>query len=247
MPSWSLKNGGGSSADWFLNQLAVARLVLPDAQLDTIIGEEFGGTITSEVADQVGTASADDAVITGGVVTLSVGDAIVATSSARLQLTGSTTHVRDLSLVPWFLAALVKVTQPLDVTQLGQTRADAVALWADVGNYVALGIQGAASGGSTVQWVGSVDVGGSLFTVLGPNLDPAEAPVWHLFQSWPKAGRVHFAIDGQEFLTSIDAANLPALPGLLSPTVARFATGDPALVNYDKIAVFVASPTVGDP
>jgi hypothetical protein len=247
MPAWPLLNGGsGGTADWFLNQLAVARLVLPDAGLDTIIGADFGETITTEIADVVGTASVDAADnVSGGAITMSVGDNVAALSSARLQLTGAGSHVKDISLTPWFLAALVKITQPLDVAQLAETRADAVALWTDADNWIAIGILGNASGGSTVRWVGSTDKAASVTTTLGPNLDPEEGGLWHLFQAWPAADGVHFAIDGQEFLATIPLADLPAFAGMLSPTVQRTAVGDPALVTYDKIAVFVASPTVG--
>jgi hypothetical protein len=246
MPAWSLKNGSGN-AEWFLNQLAVARLVLPDAGLDTIIGEDFGDTITTEVADVLGTADASSAPENGGAVLLSVGDNVETDSSARLQLTGGPTHVKDLQLKPWFMSALVKITQPLDVPQLADTRADMVALWVNADNWVAIGILGGASGGSTARWVGSVSNGVGISTALGPNLDPEEAPVWHLFQAWIKDGAVHYAIDGQEFLTTVDASNVPGFPATLSPTVRRSATGDPALVTYEKIAVFVASPTVGGP
>lgn len=247
MPAWSLLNGGtGGTADWFLNQLAVARRVLPDAGFDTIIGQDFGDTITTEISDAVGTVAADPADnVSGGAVLLSVGDNVATLSEARLQLTGAGSHVKDLSLTPWFMAALVKITQPLDGAQLAQTRADAVALWTDADNWVALGILGNASGGSTTKWVGSTDNGASITTTLGPDLDPDEAAVWHLFQAWPASDGVHFAIDGAEFLSTIPLADLPPFAGMLSPTVQRTAVGDPALVTYDKIAVFVASPTVG--
>lgn len=249
MPAWALKTaGGGGNADWFLNQLAIARATLPDAGFDTIIGSDFGETITSELADVSGVADAspfDN--VNGGVVVVEVGDNVTAPSSARLQLTGAGSHVQSLAGVPWFMAALVKYVAPLDTTQLGQTRADMVALWADVDNWVAMGVL-ASSGGSVTNWVGSVDNGGTIQTSIGPALDGEESPVWHLHQAWiDPDGNLHFAIDGQEFNNTIAAANVPGNFAMLSPTVQRFAVGDAAAVLWDKIAVFVKSPTVGDP
>ena len=249
MPAWALKAAAGGTADWFLQRLAVARVIRPEVGFDTIIGDDFGGSILSELTDVVGTADATPSSNdSAGVVTLSVGDNVEALSTGRLALTGAGSHVKVLSSTPWYMAALVKITQPLDVTQLGDTRVDAVNLWGDSANWVAIGILGNASGGSVTNWVGSVDNGGTITTTLGPALDGEESPVWHLFEAWIDAdGDLHFAIDDQEFNSTIDAANVPSVSAMLSVFGQRSAVGDPALVNVDKYVAIVKSPTVGEP
>lgn len=250
MPGWALKTaGGGGSADWFLVRLATARELRPDARFDTIIGDDFGGSILSELVDVVGVADADPSPDdNAGVVTLDVGDAVVAACSARLALTGAGSHVKALSTSEWYAAALVKITQPLAAADVGDTRADAVCLFGDTDNFVSIGIYGLGSGGSTTNWVGTVDSGASVTNVNGPALDPEEAPVWHLFEMWNEPGvGVHFAIDGQEFNDTIASADVPGLSAMLSQVVQRTAVGDHAIVNTDKYCVIVPSPTVGEP
>jgi len=247
MPGWALKTGGGGgSGDWFLDRLATARVLVPDAGFDTILGDDWGTGIISEQIVDAGTADAtlseND---TAGVVVSSVGDAVEADNRARLQLTGSGSHVKQLNQGAWYVAALVKITQPLDVPQLGETEADAITLWNDENNRVGLGILGNASGGSTTRWVGYVDNGAGFTTVLGPNLDGEESPVWHLFEAWFDGTDVHYSIDSQEFSTTISGAALPAVPARLAQYTIR-ADGDVALTNTDKYCVIVKSPTVGE-
>lgn len=251
MPAWALKGAGGSgTADWFLNQLAVARATLPDSGFDTIIGSDLGETITTELVDVVGVADATPSDNdTGGVVTIDVGDAAVAPCSARLALTGAGSHVKQMSVGgAWFMASLVKITQPLDSPDVADTRADAVCLFGDADNQISLGIFGNFSGGSLTNWIGVANQAGTRHTSIGPALDAEESPVWHLFQAWiDPDGDLHFAIDSQEFNSTIDAADVPTLAAMLSILASRTATGDHALINVDKFAVFVKSPTVGEP
>jgi len=248
MPAWSLKNKGGSgTGDWFLDRLATARVLLPDAGFDTILGDDFGGSINSQLLDVVGVASATPSETdTGGVVVLDVGDVATTPCSARLALTGSGSHVHGLGS-NWYMAALVKITQPLDA-EVSNTRADAVCLFGDVDNQVSIGIFGNFSGGSPTNWIGVSNNAGSRHAVLGPPLDSAESPVWHLFESWLDVTTgVHFAIDGQEFNDTIGPDDVGTTSARLSLVVQRTAVGDSAIVNVDKYCVIVPSPTVGEP
>lgn len=251
--AWSLKTGLAVDAlDWFGKRYVRARALATAAgvsaadNFDTVIGDDFGGTITSELVTDAGTASAtpstDDR---AGVVTVSVGSGVDTNSRARLQLTGSPTHVSENF---WYIAALVKITQPLDVTQLAETEADAVGLWGDNDNRVGVGILGNHSGGSTSNWVAFTDAGGSFNTILGPALDGPESPVWHLLEMWTvDNATVRAALDGTEFLSTLSVADLPVSRMLLSPTYQRSAIGDELLANVDKYVVIVRSPTVGGP
>jgi hypothetical protein len=247
MGAWALKFRGGGTNDWFLDRLTTAKLLRPDAGFDTIIGDDFGNTIDSELTDVVGTADATPSTNdNAGVVTVAVGDPVVATSSGRLAPTGAGSHVKALSTGEWYMAALVKITQPLDVLQLADTRADAVCLFGDADNFVSLGIFGIGSGGSTTNWVGAASLAASVSTTLGPPLDPEEAPVWHLFEAWNEPGvGVHLSIDSVEFPGTIASANVPGVSAMLSAVVQRTAVGDQALVNVDKYCAIVPSPTVG--
>lgn len=250
MPAWRLANSGGSGdADWFGRRFLTARELVPAADFDTIIPMEFAEGITTELVDVVGVADATPSENdTGGVVTLAVGDAVVAHSAGRLQLTGAGSHVKSQQQ-PWYMAALVKFTQPLDVTQLAETDADMVGLWTDVDTRVALGVHGQGSGGNTTNWIGRVvNTGGaSSSQVTGPALDDEESPVWHLFEAWNDGTAVHYSIDSQEFNTTIATSTVAATPAMLSMLTDRSATGDQALVNYEKAVLVVRSPTVGEP
>jgi hypothetical protein len=250
--AWALVGGSsptpGAVTEWFAKRYADARAALPAADFDTIIGEEFAETITSEWVDTIGPTDANAVdTETGGVVEVVVGDAITAPSTGRLQLTGSGSHVRLLSGNNWYMAALAKYIAPLDVTQLGDTSADLIALWGDDDNRVSLGVL-ASSGGSVTNWVGRVRNDAGDFTTLGPALDPVEGPVWHLFEVWSNGvDTVNFRIDGVAFAGTIDGANLPAIAARLGMTIARSAVGDPAAVWWDKACVVVRSPRVGEP
>lgn len=247
--AWALRPDGAAGpfvGDWFQQRLARARALLPDAEFDTVIGDDYGGSVTSELADVVGVADANpNTDERAGVVNVEVGDAVITPSQARLSLTGSSSHVELLSQ-PFYAAAVAKFAGPDDVPQLGDTEADMIALWGDDSNRVMLGVLGNASGGSTSNWVGAVVNASTTFTTLGPALD-GESNVWHLFEFWSDGqNEVHFAIDGVEFAGTIDAANLPAVSARLGPIVRRTAIGDPALVLWDKQAVVVRSPTPGE-
>lgn len=248
--AWAMRGGDGAaaSADWFQQRLARARVLIPAANFDTVIPIEFAETITTEIVDVAGTADAtpaDD--VSGGAVILEVGDAAITPNQARLQLVGSGSHVADLSAESWYMASLVRFRGPFDEPQLGDTAADMMALWCDDDNRVTIGVLGNASGGSTSQYVGRVDIGASNFTTLGPLLG-GETDPWHLFEVWHDldAETVTFAIDGVEFDDPIDAANLPALSAKFGPIFQRTAIGDPALGVFEKAAIVVASPTPGE-
>lgn len=252
MPNaWSLLNGLQTSAlDWFgkryvrARALAAAAGVSPDDNFDSVIGDDFGGTIDSELVTDSGTASASpSATDRAGVVVVSVGSGDDALSRARLQLTGSPVHAAENF---WYIAALVKMNR-LDLAQIAETQCDAVGLWADNTHRLGVGILGNASGGSQTNWVAHIDNAG-FTTILGPALDPEEAPVWHLFEMWTvDNASVHAAIDGTTFPDALSVDDLPAAPLLLSPTYMRSAIGDPLISNVDKYVVIVRSPTVGAP
>lgn len=242
-------NAGEVVGDWFAQRFARARLLLPLAEFDTVIPVEFAETVTTELVDVVGTADANAATDQpAGVVEVVAGDPAIATNQARLQLTGSGSHVRSL-VGYWYAAGLVKYAGPLDVTQLGDTSADMIALWFDDNNRVTLGVLGNASGGSTSNWVGRSDLAASNATTLGPALDPEESPLWHLFEMWVDevAATLNFAIDGVDFAGTIALADVAAQPGKIGPIVQRTAVGDVAEVLWDKLCVVVRSPTVGEP
>lgn len=252
MPAWSLKNGATlGDLDWFLQRLSRARALMRTANFDTVIGEDFQNAITSQLVAVSGSAdaSASDS-YNAGVVTVAAGDSVIASSSGRLQPTGVAgvppSHVGDLTTKSWYAASLVRIIRPPDA-QIGATWCDAVGLYADTDNRVALGILGDVSGGSTTNWVGQADVAAGITTVLGPALDSEEAPVWHLFEQWfdVLTGKLNFAIDGTTFADTIDVANIPGVPAWWAMTSQRDATGNQVLANYDKVAVVVASPRVG--
>lgn len=250
MTSWNLRvsAAGGGLADWFLTRLATARRLIPDAGFDTILpdgGEDFGQLATTELVDTSGTTSLTaDETSTGGVATVSVEN-----GSGRMVPKDAGSHIKDATLESWYAASLFKYTQPLDETQLANTRADAIGLFQDPDNYVALGVFGDGSGGSLTTWEGSVDKDASILAVDGPSLDGVESPVWHLAEMWfdVDEGKLHFALDGAEFDDTIDVADMPTGEMTLSDVVRRDAAGDPALLNVDKWCVIVKSPTVGDP
>jgi hypothetical protein len=250
MPAWALRGGDSATdGDWFAQRFARARTLLPLALFDTIIPVEFAETITTELVDVVGVADASPANDQpAGVVEVLVGDPAITPSQARLQLTGSGSHVRSL-VGYWYAAGLVKYAGPLEVADLGDTGADMIALWFDDDNRVTLGVLGNASGGSTSNWVGRANNAASNTTTLGPALDPPEGPVWHLFEMWlnEAAATLHFAIDGVEFGDTIALVDVPAQPAKLGPIVQRTAVGEVAEVLWDKLTVVVRSPTVGEP
>jgi hypothetical protein len=254
MPAWSLKvtAGGAAAAEWFLTRFARARALMTAAgvaaadNFDTIIAEDFGQTVTSELVDVVGVADASPvSAYNGGVVAVTVGDAVVAPSSARLQLTSPPSHVQALNERPWYVASLVRVIRPGD-DELGDTAIDAVGLWGDADNRIGLGVLGNASGGSITNWVGYAVKDAGFTTVLGPALDPEESPVWHLFEAWFFDEELHFYIDGEEFASTLAADDVPGLPATLGMTIQRDDVGDVAAPNYDKVCAIVRSPRVGE-
>lgn len=247
--SWALRGAGSASAaEWFSQRFARARALLPAANFDTVIPVEFAETITTELVDVVGVASADPATATtGGAVQLEVGDLVTTPSQARLQLVGSGSHVAGLNTESWYMAGLCKFSDP-DAAEIGDTSADMIGLWVDDNNRVMLGVRGNASGGSTSEWVGSARLAASESNTLGPTLDPDEAPLWHLFEMWFNVvtGNLTFAVDGSLF-TGIQAADMPAVAAKISMIINRSAVGDPAVVIYEKVALVVKSPTPGSP
>lgn len=253
MPAWALVTGGGDTdGDWFAQRftraraLATAAGVSSDANFDTIIPAEFAETVTCELVDVVGVADANpETGYNGGVVGVTVGDAVEAPNSCRLQLTSPPSHVGSLSGKMWYIASLVRVMRPED-DNVGDSAMDAIGLWGDDNNRVGLGIMGNASGGSATNWVGYVVDDSSFTTVLGPALDGEESPVWHLFEAWFIDDELHFAIDGEEFEDTIAAAALPAVAATLSMILERDTAGDPVAANYDKACVIVRSPVVGE-
>jgi len=247
MPAWSLLTGGAGAAEWFAKEFANARKVVKSADFDTLLGEDFADTVSSELVDIVGIATASpDGTQPAGVLDVAVGDNVIAPCSARLQRTSAPVHVHSLS-DKWYIAALGKYLAPLDETQLGDTRADLIGLWTDDNNYVALGIFGNGSGGSTTNWVGSSDLDASITTKLGPTLDGVESPVWHLFRVWCDGAAVHFSIDGVEFADTIPIADVAVTPATTAMVVLRSAVGDQAAVEWDKYCCVTHSPVVGGP
>jgi hypothetical protein len=247
MPAWSLKAGGAAAAEWFNLRFQRARGLIPAADFDTIIGEDFAQTITSELVDVVGAASADPVdFYNGGVVAVAVGDAVITPSSARFQPTIPPSHVGDLTGKSWYAASLVRVIRPPD-DELGATAVDALGLWADAANRIGLGIFNG-SGGSTSNWVGYATVDSSTTTVLGPLLGSSESPVWHLFEAWFNVGTgaLRFAIDGLNFADAIDVDDMPGVPAHWAMTIERSAVGNQAIPQYDKVCVVVASPRIGE-
>lgn len=245
-----MRVGGGGSfeGDWFAQRFTRARTLIPDAEFDTIVPAEFAETITCELVDVTGVASASPVdFYSGGVVVVDIGDAVISPSHARLQLTGSSSHVGSLAGRSWYMASLVRAIRP-DDDEIGNTTVEAIGLWGDDDNRVGLGIYGAVSGGSVTNWVGFTSVGGSTNTSIGPALDPEESPVWHLFEAWfdVDAGTVSFAIDGVTFDDTLATADLPSMPARLSMISDRFTAADPSATNYDKACVVVASPRVGE-
>lgn len=248
MVAWAMRIGSSATdGDWFARRFAHARALIRAADFDTVIPADFGETITCELVDVVGVADANPvSFYNGGVVEVPVGDAVIAPSRGRLQLTQPPSHVGLLSGKSWYVASLVRVIRPPDA-QIGATAIDAIGLWGDDNNRIGLGILGNASGGSTTNWVGYAVSAASFNTAIGPALDGEESPVWHLFEAWfdVGAGLLSFAIDGVNFATTIAAADVPAVPATLSMITQRDAIGDEAIPNYDKACVVVASPAVG--
>lgn len=242
---WGLGTGGGASvAEWFALRFARARELIPAAEFDTVIAVEFAETVTVELVDVVGVADASPLdFYNGGVVSVSVGNAVIAPSAARLQLTGSSSHVGLLDGKSWYAASLVRVITP---TSPGDSRVDAIGLWTDDANRCGLGIFNS-SGGSSTNWVGYTIVDGSSNTSIGPPLD-GEAPVWHLFEQWydVETGVLSFAIDGETFATTLDADDLPSTPARLSMMFGADVADTPFATNFDKACVIVASPRVGE-
>lgn len=249
MPAWGMRVDGGSLAgDWFAQRFARARALMPAADFDTVIPADFGETVTSELVDVAGVADASPVDgYSGGVIEVVTGDAVLFPSHSRLQLTGSPSHVGP-SLVgrSWYIASLVRIIRPPD-GELSDTEADAIGLWLDDDNRIALGIVGSGSGGSTTNWIGLADADGSVETREGPALDGEESPVWHLFEAWFDVddAEMSFAIDGVTFADTIAAEFLPATPGRLSMIFQRDAAGSTVAANIDKACVVVRSPTVG--
>lgn len=257
MPAWSLATGGPGALEWFTQRFIRARALAKaagidnDDNFDTIIAEDFANTITSELADVVGTADASPvSAFNAGVVLVEVGDVDdpePQPASGRLQLTQPPSHVGSLSGKPWYIASLVKATRPPD-EQVGDTVTDAIGLWNTDENRVGLGIAGGiGSGGSSTNWVGYAISDASVTSVLGPALDAEGADVWHLFEGFFDGGELRFWLDGIPFDDPIDVADLPDVPATLSMIVQRLAVvSGQASANYDKVCAVVRSPRVGE-
>jgi len=250
MGAWSLIGGGVSPADatseWFAKRFKRARALVSAANFDTVIGSDFGETISTEFVDEVGTVLAsvpDD--VDGGAVNLIVGDDAIALCQARLQMTASGSHVKSLASKSWYIAALAKYGGPFDAN-VGDTAVDAISLWADDNNRVTLGVLGNVSGGSTEKWVGRIENDSTNTTTLGPDLDALA--LWHLFEAWSDGTTVKFAIDDAVFAGTIAASLLPDMAARLSAIAQRSAAGeDRAIMTWDKFCVVVKSPDVGGP
>lgn len=248
MVAWAMRiDSAATDGDWFARRFAHARALIPAADFDTIIAEDFGETITSELVDVTGVADASPvSFYNGGVVAVSVGDVVIAPSHARLQLTAPPSHVGGTGK-SWYMASLVRIIRP-DDAEIGDTSIDAIGLWGDDSNRIGLGILGNASGGSTTNWVGYAVNAASFATSIGPALDPGEGPVWHLFEAWfdVDAGTLGFALDGVTFDDTIAAADVPTgQPLTLSMISQQDVAAEAFATNYDKACVIVASPTVG--
>lgn len=245
MPAWSLVAvGAEGSGDWFAQRFFDAKAAVPDAEFDTIIPQDFGETITSELVDVVGVATADVASVNGGAIQVNAGDLVITPSSARLQMTGTPAHVSNLGTKRWYMASLVRYLQPVLEADIAETRCDCIALWNSDGNSVGLGVMGNASGGSTTKWVAHINNASSMSNVLGPDLD-GESPVYHLFESWNDGTLVHFRLDGTEFDDTLPASDLPTLSAALGCVFQRTAVGDDLAVIFEKMCVVVKSPAPG--
>lgn len=245
MVAWAMNAGGAATFEWFSLRFARARALLPGADFDTIIPMEFAESITCELVDVVGAATADAVdFYSGGVVALNVGDNVETESHGRLQLTGSPSHVGGNK--SWYAASLVRVIRP-PADETGDTLIEALGLYSSDANRVAIGIFNG-SGGSITNWIGSAIKDSSATTVLGPALDPQEAPVWHLFEALFDAdgGTLSFWIDGQPFDDTIAAAAVPGQALRFSSVGHRDDVGDAVVANFDKAAIVVASPRVGE-
>lgn len=206
--------------------------------------QDFYETVTSELVDVVGTASANPVDgYNGGVIEVVVGDEAITPCSARLQMTVPPSHVQALNAGSWYGATLVRPIRPPD-DELGDTLLDCLGLWSADTDRVGLGIFNG-SGGSVTNWVGYAGIDSSFTTVLGPALDGEESPVWHLFEMWFHDGALHFYIDGVEFDDTIAAAALPGLPATMAMMIARSDVGSPAAPAFDKACVITLSPRVG--
>jgi hypothetical protein len=247
--AWSLKNGVQVEAlDWFAKRLVRARALMPAADFDTVIGEDFAQTVTSQLTETSDTVQADPetTLVRGGVVTVAAGDS-GAGGAGTLKLVGppgeaAGAHVQGQNLGPWYIAGLTKIIRPADAS--GNT-VDGIAVRNDDGSdFVAIGMRGPSS---ATNWVGAVFVSPGLTTVLGPLLDNDESPVWHLFEIWNDGTLIHFAIDEVNFTDTIDAATAGATFGQLASRVTSPGAGFPAFGLFDKWAAVVKSMTVGEP
>lgn len=236
------------ATEWFGARFLRARTLIPAANFDTVIGQDFAETITSELVDVVGISDANavESTVRGGVVELTAANG-AANGSGALQLTGAGAHVQLQNAAaggPWYMASLALLIQPGSLTN---TIGDMIAISDDANgvNFVSLGLYGPGSGGSVTNWTGTVCVASSLFQSRGPTLDPAEGAVYHLFEVWNDGTNIHFAIDGTEFATTVPAATAAAAFGKLKCRAVATAANAVAC-DYDKWVVVVKSMTVGE-
>jgi hypothetical protein len=248
--AWRAGRSVSTTAEWFSKRFARARRLIPDAAFDTIIGTDFDETVTAEIVDLAGVAGADPVDgYSAGVIDVHVGGPDVQPSHARLQLTGSPSHVGPgVSSRSWYIASLVRLIRPSDDDMANTGPVDAIGLWSNDSDHIGLGLFGNGSGGSSTNWIGYADDDGSITTVLGPALDGEESPVWHLFEAWfdVGAGELSFAIDEEEFDDTIDVAAMPDLAMRLSMISNVDLVDIVVASNYDKACVVVAAPRVGE-
>lgn len=249
MPAWAqVIPGGVALAEWFLTRYKRARALMTAAgvaaadNFDTIIGEDFGQTVTSALVDIVGTADANaENFYNAGVIRVDVDEE----SQARLQLTGAPSHVGSLSGKSWYAASLFRFTD-LPLGDMGEVLADAIGLWGATTDRVALGTGGAiGSGGSLTNYVGYTVKDGSTNTTLGPAID-TEVALWHLAEIWAHGDALHFYIDGEEFGDNLPMTDVADVPATLSMFFWRNGTGDPMAVQFDKACAIMRSPVVGE-
>jgi hypothetical protein len=254
MPGFWGGSGSGptpvTAFDWFGKQFLRARALVPAADFDTVIGEDFAETITSELVDVTGASDASPlaSTVRAGVVELTAASN-VSDGTGALQLTGAGAHVQLQNAAaggPWYMASLAKLIQPGDNAN---AIADMIAISDDDNgqNFIALGLYGPGSGGSVTNWKGSAFVGGAAaFQLTGPALDNVESPVYHLFEVWNDGTAIHFAIDGTEFSTTQPSSAAAAAFGKLKCRAVAV-TGQAVACDYDKWIVAVKSMTVGEP
>lgn len=252
MPFGSFPGGGiqpVTATEWFGARFLRARTLVPAANFDTVIGEDFAETITSELVDVVGVtdATALNTTVRGGVVELTAASG-GADGSGALELAGAGAHVQGQNAAAggaWYIASLAKLLQPADNTN---AIGDMIAVSDDDSgqNYISLGLYGPGSGGSITNWVASCKAGGVfVFQALGPALDAPESPVYHLFEVWNDGTEIHFAIDGTEFIAEPVAGVSGTFGKLKCRAIAT--TGDAVACDYDKWVVVCKSMTVGSP